>query len=185
MSVLKATRLTMATWPGASNAIRNWNPSPPTARRRSASHPTRVAVSGGRWPSVNVSTSAEGAASDCRIIRFSAVFLPQPFLSVVSIHEIEKGITLLEHKGAMTKAASLKAWLSGLVSTYDDKIIGFDAQAAVIGGRLEANAFAAGHDPGIADAVIAAAHELIIVTRNTKHFLPFGIAVFSPDEAPA
>ena len=110
------------------------------------------------------------------------------FLSVVSIHEIEKGIALLDHKGATAKAASLKAWLSGLVSTYDDKIIGFDAQAAAIGGRLEAKALAAGHDPGMADAVIAGiavTHELIVVTRNTKHFLPFGIAVLSPDEAAA
>ncbi len=110
------------------------------------------------------------------------------FLSVVSIHEIEKGIALLDHKGAATKAASLKAWLSGLVSTYDDKIIGFDAQAAAIGGRLEAKALAAGHAPGMADAVIAgiaAAHDLTVVTRNTKHFLPFGVAVLSPDEAAA
>lgn len=110
------------------------------------------------------------------------------FLSVVSIHEIEKGIALLDHKGATAKAASLKAWLSGLVSTYNDKIIGFDAQAAAIGGQLEAKALAAGHDPGMADAVIAgaaAAHELVIITRNTKHFLPFGIAVLSPDEAAA
>lgn len=110
------------------------------------------------------------------------------FLSVVSIHEIEKGIALLDHKGATAKATSLKAWLSGLVSTYDDKIIGFDAQAAAIGGRLEAKALAAGHDPGMADAVIAgiaAAHELIVVTCNTKHFLPFGIAVLSPDKAAA
>ena len=110
------------------------------------------------------------------------------FLSVVSIHEIEKGIALLDHKGATTKAASLKAWLSGLVSTYDDKIIGFDAQAAAIGGRLEARALAAGHDPGMSDAVIAgiaSAHELVIVTRNTKRFLAFGIAVISPDAAAA
>lgn len=107
------------------------------------------------------------------------------FLSVVSIHEIEKGIALLDHKGATAKAAGLKAWLSGLVSTYDDKIIGVDAEAAALGGQLEAKALAAGHDSGMADAVIAgiaAAHELVIVTRNTKHFLPFGVAVLSPDE---
>jgi predicted nucleic acid-binding protein len=110
------------------------------------------------------------------------------FLSVVSIHEIEKGIALLDQKGAIAKAGSLKAWLSGLVSTYDDKIIGVDAEAAAIGGRLEAKALAAGHDPGMADAAIAgtaAAHQLVIVTRNTKHFLPFGVAVLSPAEAVA
>jgi len=108
------------------------------------------------------------------------------FLSVVSIHEIEKGIALLDQKGATVKAASLKAWLSGLVSTYDDKIIGFDVQAAAIGGRLEAKALAAGHDSGMAEAVIAgiaAAHELVVVTCNRRHFRPFGIAVLSPDEA--
>jgi hypothetical protein len=50
------------------------------------------------------------------------------FLSVVAIHEIEKGIALLEHRGATqegatAKAAGLKVWLAGLVATYDDKII--------------------------------------------------------------
>lgn len=110
------------------------------------------------------------------------------FLSVVSVHEIEKGIALLDHKGATAKAARLKAWLAGLVSTYDDKIMGLDAEAAAVGGRLEARALVAGHAPGMADAVIAgiaAAHELVVVTRNTKHFGPFGVAVLSPDEAVA
>ena len=110
------------------------------------------------------------------------------FLSVVSIHEIEKAIALLDLKGATAKTAGLKAWLSGLGSTYDDTIIGFDAHAAAIGGRLEARALAAGHDPGMSDAVIAgiaSAHELVIVTRNTKRFLAFGIAVISPDAAAA
>jgi predicted nucleic acid-binding protein len=63
-----------------------------------------------------------------------------------------------------------------------------DAQAAAIGGQLEAKALTAGHDPGMADAGIAgiaAAHELIVATRNTQYFLPSGIAVLSPDEAAA
>lgn len=107
-------------------------------------------------------------------------------LSVVTIHEIEKGIALLDHKGAIAKAAALKVWLAGLVSTYDDKIIGLDAAAAALAGQLEAKAIAAGHDPGMADAIIAGiakAHDLNIVTCNTRHFLPFGVAVSSPDEA--
>lgn len=57
------------------------------------------------------------------------------FLSVVTIHEIEKGIALLEHKGATAKAAALKLWLAGLVATYDDKIIGVDAHVAAVAGR--------------------------------------------------
>jgi len=107
------------------------------------------------------------------------------FLSVIAIHEIEKGIALLEHKGATAKAASLKLWLAGLVATYDDKIMPVDASSAALAGQLEAKAILAGYDPGMADATmagIAKAQELVIVTHNTKHFLPFGIDVATPDE---
>jgi toxin FitB len=107
------------------------------------------------------------------------------FLSVVAIHEIEKGIALLEHKGATAKAAGLGIWLAGLIAGYADKILRFDAPAAALAG-LEAKAIAAGHDPGMADAAIAGiakSHDLVIVTRNTKHFEPFGVRVASPDEA--
>ena len=109
----------------------------------------------------------------------------QLFLSVVTVHEIEKGIALLEHRGAAAKAAGLKLWLSGLIATYSDKILEIDASSAALGGQLEAKAIAAGHAPGMADASIAGiakAHDLAIVTANTKHFVPFGVEVLSPDD---
>jgi len=107
------------------------------------------------------------------------------FLSVVTIHEIEKGIALLEHKGATAKAANLKAWLAGLVASYDDKIIAVDTAAAAIAGQLEAKAMSAGHESGMADATIAGiarAHDLVVMTRNTRHFQVFGVEVRSPEE---
>ena len=107
------------------------------------------------------------------------------FLSAVTIHEIEKGIALLDHKGATARAAGLRSWLSGLIAGYSDKILSLDAHAAAVSGRLEAGAIAGGHAPGMADAIIAGiaqAHDLIVVTRNTRHFLPFGVGVCSPDE---
>ena len=107
------------------------------------------------------------------------------FLSVVTIHEIEKGVALLEHKGATVKAANLKVWLAGLVATYDDKIIPVDTRAAALAGQLEAKANFEGHDPGMADATIAGiakARDLVIMTRNTKHFRVFRVEVVSPDE---
>jgi toxin FitB len=48
---------------------------------------------------------------------------------------------------------------------------------------LEAKAIAAGHDPGMAGAGIARSYDLVIITRNTKHFQPFGVRIASPDEA--
>jgi len=112
----------------------------------------------------------------------------QVFLSVVTVHEIEKGIWLLEHKGASAKAAGLKVWLSGLIATHDDKILPVDTHAAALAGQLEAKAISAGHDPGMADAAVAGiakAANLVVVTRNTKHFVPFGISFTSPDDAAA
>ena len=108
------------------------------------------------------------------------------FLSVVTIHEIEKGIALLDSKGATAKAAGLRVWLSGLLATYDDKILGLDVPAASFSGRAEVKAATVGHDPGMADAVIAGiaeAHDLTVITRNVKYFRPFGIRVASPDDS--
>lgn len=108
------------------------------------------------------------------------------FLSVVTIHEIEKGVALLDIKGAAAKAAGLRVWLSGLLATYDDKILSLDVPAASLSGRTEARAVAAGQAPGMADAVIAGiaeAHDLTVITRNVKHFRHFGIRVASPDDA--
>jgi predicted nucleic acid-binding protein len=108
------------------------------------------------------------------------------FLSVVAIHEIEKGIALLEHKGATAKAAELKVWLTGLVATYDDKIIPIDPVAVALGGQLEAKAISAGYEPGMADASVAGiakANDLVILTHNTRHFAPFGIDVATPEDA--
>jgi predicted nucleic acid-binding protein len=107
------------------------------------------------------------------------------FLSVVTVHEIEKGIARLDHSGALAKANALRSWLAGLLATYDDKILAFDAHAAALAGRLEAKAISAGYQSGMADAMIAGlatAHDLVIVTRNLKHFVPFGVAVMSPDD---
>ena len=108
------------------------------------------------------------------------------FLSVVTIHEIEKGITLLDAKGATAKAAGLRGWLSGLMAGYDDKILGLDGATAFLSGRAEARAVAAGYDPGMADAIIsgiAEAHGLTVITRNARHFTAFGIPVASPEDA--
>ena len=106
------------------------------------------------------------------------------FLSVVTVHEIAKGVALLDSKGTSAKAAGLRVWLAGLIAAYDDKILGLDVPVASLSGRAEAKAVDAGHDPGMADAVIAGlaeAHDLTVITRNAKHFKPLGVRVASPD----
>ena len=124
-------------------------------------------------------------AAPARFLDWLAQMDGKLFLSVISVHEIEKGVALLESKGANQKASVLKTWLAGLVSTYGDRILGLDAMGASLSGQLEAKALAAGHSPGMADAIvagIAAAHSLTVLTLNIRHFLPFGVRVASPDE---
>lgn len=116
-----------------------------------------------------------------RIDRAGALWLP-----VVTIHEIEKGIALLRHKGATAKAAVLDAWLNGLVAAYNDRILQVDAEVAAMAGRLEAKAISAGYNPGMADATVAGIamrHKLVVVTRNIRHFLPLGVQALAPDDA--
>jgi predicted nucleic acid-binding protein len=102
------------------------------------------------------------------------------FLSVVTVHEIERCITLLDRKGATAKARDLRQWMDGLVSTYEDRILPIDATVSAISGRLEAEAVSAGHNPGMADALIAGtarANGFTVVTFNLRHFAPFGVDV--------
>lgn len=106
------------------------------------------------------------------------------YLSAVTVHEIEKGVSILEHRGATAKAAAIRFWLLGLVSVYGDNILPLDAEVAKVSGQLEAQAVSAGHSPGAADAMIAGtaqAHGLTVITNNLKHFEAFGISVKSPE----
>ena len=106
--------------------------------------------------------------------------LGQLYLSAVSVHELEKGVRLLDHRGAVQKARALGGWLRALVRRHADVILPVNAEGAEISGELEARAVANGFNSGASDAMIAGtAHRygLVLVTRNVKHFEPFGIAV--------
>ncbi|WP_018237556.1 type II toxin-antitoxin system VapC family toxin [Ensifer sp. BR816] len=105
------------------------------------------------------------------------------YLSAVTVHELEKGLRLLEARGARAKAAGIALFLQGLIAGYGDRILPVDADVAREGGKLEARAIAAGHNPGASDAMIAGTasfHRLTVITANLKHFHPFGIKVKSP-----
>ncbi len=106
------------------------------------------------------------------------------FLSVITVHEIAKGITKLRQRGATARAEELQLWLTGLVTDFDDKIIGFDIAIARAAGQMEGIANFSGHSPGMADAIIAgtaAVHDHIVVTNNEKHFIPLRVPAQSPE----
>lgn len=99
------------------------------------------------------------------------------FLSVISLGEIERGIARQRDQDA-DFALRLAAWLDRLLQLYADRILALETGAARRWGRLSAGI---GH--GGADLLIAATaleHGLTVVTRNTRHFEPTGVKVFTP-----
>ena len=105
------------------------------------------------------------------------------FLPVTAVAEVAAGIGAREAGGATRHARDLAGWLSAVLVSYPDRVLPFEAEAALQARRLVARARGAGHDPGFADltvACIAAARGLVVATRNLRDFLPMGIEVIDP-----
>jgi predicted nucleic acid-binding protein len=100
------------------------------------------------------------------------------FLSAVTIGELRRGVDLLRHRGDLEQAPRLDDWLLGVLEFYADEILPFDKNVAQIWGRL-----CVPHSENALDKQIAAtalAHNLILVTRNAKHFMKTGVQLLNP-----
>ena len=105
------------------------------------------------------------------------------FISVVSIGEIQAGISKLkieEHPKKMV----FENWLLGeLIPRFNDRILPVDVHTCFLWGKLLGEAQRKGHLLPAIDALIAASaiqHQLILVTDNTKDFLHTGVPLFNP-----
>jgi predicted nucleic acid-binding protein len=105
------------------------------------------------------------------------------YLSAITVVEIEDRVAKSQREGATRKAAMLREWLEALLHLYADRVLSFDLTVARIAGALSDLARGKGQAPGFQDIAIAAtasAHRLTILTRNTRHFAPFGIQAHDP-----
>ena len=108
---------------------------------------------------------------------------PDLFLSAVTIAEIADGIAKSRREGASRKASHLSAWLRTVLHLYGDRVLPFDTPTAEIAGILADLARSRGQSPGFADVAIAATarrHDLTILSRNQRHFVPMDVAVVDP-----
>lgn len=99
------------------------------------------------------------------------------FISVVSIGEIERGITMARKKNPAF-SDELALWLQQLLTLHTDRVLPITSNIARTWGKLSAQL---GHDG--ADILIAATaihHKLTVVTRNVKHFEPAGVTIVNP-----
>ncbi len=109
----------------------------------------------------------------------------QLFISTITVAEVQQGICKLQRTGAERRGQLLAEWLWELIETGADKIVGFDADAALKAGEISDAALAQGRYPGFPDvaiAAIAAARDMAVLTLNGKHFEPLGISFADPSE---
>jgi toxin FitB len=105
------------------------------------------------------------------------------FLSVITLAEIQAGISRLQRRGAAKRAADLSHWLSAILELYQSRTLPLASSTALETGRMLDRAMAAGVAPGFEDSAIAATaavYGLTVVTANERHFKSFGVAFIAP-----
>jgi toxin FitB len=103
------------------------------------------------------------------------------YLSVITLGEIEKGISKLAEG---RKKMQLQAWLADeLMERFNGRIIGITTEVARCWGKMLGESETNGRALPVVDALIAATaitNELIVVTRNTVDMIGSGARLFDP-----
>lgn len=103
------------------------------------------------------------------------------FLSVLNLGELQKGISKLPDG---TKKDELQAWVAlDLVERFTGRILDFDLDTSLCWGRLQGEAEQVGEKLPVMDSLIAAtaaAHGLVVVTRNVRDIERCGVKVCNP-----
>ena len=102
------------------------------------------------------------------------------FISVISLGELVKGISLLEEG---QRKRELLSWIGVFQRNFADRILDIDQETAHIWGEVTARAQKAGKIVPACDGLIAATalkHGLHLVTRNSQDFTPTGVLIIDP-----
>lgn len=100
------------------------------------------------------------------------------YLSAITIGELRQGVETMRHRGDEPQALLLERWLNRISSSFEDAILGVDRETAEIWGRLRVPNPENPLDKQI--AATALINDLIVVSRNTDHYLLTGVRVLNP-----
>jgi toxin FitB len=101
-------------------------------------------------------------------------------VSVLTLGEIEQGISRIRGRGDHAQASGLEGWLRELEAGFADRVLPVTLQVASAWGRHQH-----AQPLPVVDGLIAATarvNDLIIVTRNVKDFERCGVQVLNPFE---
>ena len=103
------------------------------------------------------------------------------YLAAVTLGELTRGVVRLPDG---RKRDRLTPWVTeDLPRQFDNRILSFDRETAVLWGTLMGNGDRSGRPYAAADAQIAATalrHGLIVVTRNSRDFQGMGVSLLDP-----
>jgi predicted nucleic acid-binding protein len=100
------------------------------------------------------------------------------FLSVVSLHELELGVRLKQHRDPR-QGQLLRQWLDQqVVPSFAGRILPIDEAVARCSAALHVPD-PRPHRDGLI-AATALVHAMVVVTRNVGDFLPTGVEVLNP-----
>ncbi len=129
----------------------------------------------------NVVSEARRPRPDENVLRWlDAQPLTSTYLSVITLGELEEGITAL---GETQRAQALRGWLAQLTESFGGRILDVDQDVATTWGRIRAEAKQQGRPPPAALALLAATaitHALTLVTRNVADVATLPVTVLNP-----
>ena len=99
-------------------------------------------------------------------------------VSVLTLGEIEQGITRVRGRGDRNQASALERWLRDVQAGFEDRVLPVTLPVATAWGRQQYT-----QPLPLIDALIAATarvHGLTVVTRNVKDFELAGVEVLNP-----
>ena len=117
--------------------------------------------------------------ADPRVVAWNAqTILETTFISVISLAELETGVSRMERRDA-SQGAHLRRWLEAQVLlAFRDRILAVDQAIARRCGQLRADNPHPEYDALIAATALVCG--LTVVTRNVADFAPMGVPIVNP-----
>ena len=110
---------------------------------------------------------------------FASISENEPFLSVLTLGEIRKGIVLLQDRDP-SQAEALEDWLTHVKRNYAGRILSVNADISEVWDQMHYT-----RNVPVVDGLLAATaevHDLTLVTRNIEHVQGLGASLLNPFE---